>query len=130
MLRIFVSLLLAVSAGSAAAAPLSVKPGESWAFRLADGDPVKAHKVSASAKPAKGEIMVSVRTFLGTMMTALNGTGRGYRFKAELVSAGKVSAARVCTLPASGDPIIEQWSGKPADAVRISRFVPAKGGNC
>jgi len=129
MLRIFVSLLLAVSAGSAAAAPLSVKPGESWAFRLADGDPVKAHKVSASAKPAKGEIVVSVRAFLGTMMTAVNGTGRGYRFKAELVSGGKANAARACTLPASSGPIIEQWAGK-ADAVRISRFVPAKGGNC
>ena len=130
MLRIVIPLLLAVGATSAAAAPLSIKPGESWAFRLSGGEPVKAHKVAASAKPAKGEIMVSVRTFLGTMMTAVNGTGRGWTFKAELVSGGKTSAARACTLPASRDPIIEQWSGKPADAVRISRFVPAKGGNC
>lgn len=129
-LKILLAVSFALSAVSATAAPLTVRPGESWAFRLAHGDPVKAHKVSASAKPAKGEIIVSVRSFLGTMMTAVNGTGRGWTFKAELVSGGKANAARTCTLPASRNPIIEQWSGKTADAVRISRFVPAKGGNC
>jgi hypothetical protein len=33
-------------------------------------------------------------------------------------------------LPASSAPIMEQWQGKKAEAVRISKFVPADGGTC
>ena len=115
---------------TAQAKPLTVKVGESWAFQIKGGDPVKARKVAATAKPAKGEIMVTVKSFLGTMLTAVNGTGRGWSFKAELVSGGKASPARTCTLPASSAPIMEQWQGKAAEAVRISKFVPADGGKC
>lgn len=126
-LILFLSL---ITAAPAHAAPLIVRPGESWAFRLAGGEPVKARKVAADARPAQGEILVSVRAFLGTVLTAVNGTGRGYTFRAELLSGGTASAARSCALPAGRDPIIEQWPGKPADAVRLSRFRPAKSGNC
>ena len=130
-MRLILALLLALAMPTAAtAAPLSIKPGESWVFRIAKNEPVKARKVAATAKPAKGEIMVTVRAFLGTALTAVNATGRGWSFKAELVSGGKISPARSCTLPKSTDPIFEQWPGKPADAVRISRFIPADGGKC
>lgn len=115
---------------TAVATPLSIKPGEAWAFRIARGEPAKAHKVAPDARPAKGEVVVTVKSFLGTMMTAINGTGRGYTFKAEIVSGGKASPARSCTLPANHDPILEQWPGKTADSVRLSRFVPAKDGRC
>jgi hypothetical protein len=124
------ALMLLIAPVAAQARPLTVKVGESWAFQIKAGDPVKARKVAATAKPAQGEIMVTVKSFLGTMLTAVNGTGRGWTFKAELISKGKASPARTCTLPATTTPTMEQWQGKPAQAVRISKFVPADGGNC
>ena len=124
------ALLIAASATAVTAKPLTIKSGESWAFQVAKGEPVKARKVAASAKPANGEIMVTVKSFLGTMLTAVNGTGQGWTFKAELLNGGKASPARTCTLPANAIPTMEQWQGKKADAVRISKFVPANGGNC
>ena len=125
-----VAALLLIAPIAAQAKPLTIKVGESWTFQIKGGEPVKARKVPASAKPGKGEIMVTVKSFLGTMLTAVNATGRGWSFKAELLNAGKASPARTCTLPASGAPIMEQWQGRQAQAVRISKFVPADGGNC
>ena len=122
--------LLLLAPVAAQAKPLTVKVGESWAFQIKSGDPVKARKVASTAKPAKGEIMVTVKSFLGTMLTAVNATGRGWSFRAELINGGKASPARTCTLPASSAPIMEQWQGKQAQAVRLSKFVPADGGNC
>ena len=129
----FKALVFVVALGltsSAQAKALTVKVGESWAFQIKSGDPVKARKVAANAKPAKGEIMVTVKSFLGTMLTAVNATGRGWTFKAELLNGGRASPARTCTLPASTTPTMEQWQGKQAEAVRISKFVPADGGKC
>ena len=124
------AMLLLLAPVAAQAKPLTVKVGESWAFQVKSGNPVKARKVASNAKPARGEIMVTVKSFLGTMLTAVNATGRGWSFTAELVNGGKASPARTCTLPASSAPIMEQWQGKKAEAVRISKFVPADGGNC
>ena len=115
---------------AAHAKPLTVKVGESWAFQIKGGDPVKARKVASAAKPANGEIVVTVKSFLGTMLTATNGTGRGWTFKAELLNGGKANPARTCTLPASTTPTMEQWQGRGTEAVRISKFVPADGGTC
>ena len=129
-MKLVLALLLAAFATTADAKPLTIKLGESWAFRIHQGEPVKARRVAAAAKPARGEIKVTVKAFLGTMLTAVNGTGQGWTFKAELLSGGKASPARTCTLPASTIPTMEQWQGKKADAVRISKFVPAKDGNC
>lgn len=126
----FLALLLLLAPIAAQAKPLTVRMGESWVFQVDKGEPVKARKVASSAKPAKGEIMVSAKSFLGIMLTAVNGTGQGWTFKAELLVGGKASPARTCTLPASRIPTMEQWQGKKADAVRISGFRPAKGGNC
>ena len=124
------ALLIATAAAAAPAKPLTVKMGESWAFQIRKGEPVKPRKVASTAKPAKGEIMVTAKSVLGTMLSAVNATGRGWSFKAELLTGGKASPARTCTLPADTAPILEQWQGKTADAVRISRFVPADGGTC
>jgi hypothetical protein len=122
--------MLLVAPVAAQAKPLTVKVGESWAFQIKGGDPVKARKVADSAQPAKGEIMVTVKSFLGTMLTAVNATGRGWTFKAELANGGKSSPARTCTLPKTTAPTMEQWQGRQAQAVRISKFVPADGGTC
>lgn len=124
------ALLLLLAPVAAPAKPLVIAMNESWVFRLADGEPVKARKVALDTEPGKGEIKVTVKSFLGTMLTAVNGTGRGWTFRAELLNGGKASPARTCTLPASRLPTMEQWQGKKAEAVRISRFRPAKDGNC
>ena len=129
-MRCLLAVLLLIAPVAASAKPLTIRTGESWAFRIKGGDPVKPRKVAATAKPAKGEIMVTVKSFLGIMLTAVNATGRGWTFRAELLDAGKASPARTCTLPATTAPTMEQWQGKKADAVRISTFVPADGGTC
>ena len=121
MTRAFL-LLSALSISTAATAePLTIRMGESWIFSVKDGQPASARKVGASAKPAKGQIMASVRAFLGTSMVVTNNSSVAYTFNAQLLRGGKAAAARSCTLPAGGRPILEQWEQK-ADAVRIGNF--------
>jgi len=105
----------------AQAASVTVKTGETWAFILKNGHPVGAHKVGSSAKPATGQIVVSVRPLMGTTMVVTNNSPVSYTFRAELLQAGKAIAARPCTLPGGARPIFEQWQQK-ADAVRLSEF--------
>ncbi len=113
--------LLLLAAAPAQAASLTVKTGETWAFILKNGHPVGAHKVGGSAKPAKGQIVVSVRPLMGTTMVVTNNSPVAYTFRAELLQAGRAIATRPCTLPANGKPIFEQWQQK-AEAIRLSTF--------
>jgi len=113
--------LLLLAAAPVHAAPLTVKTGETWAFILKNGQPVGAHKVASSAKPARGQIIVSVRALMGTTMIVTNNSPVAYTFRAELLQGGRAVATRPCTLPANGKPIFEQWQEK-ADAVRLSAF--------
>jgi hypothetical protein len=123
-------LALALIAAPALADPLTVPVGENWIFVLDHGQPARAHKVAPSAKPAKGEIKVIVRSLFGTMMTITNNSAQGYTLKAELIGAdGKSVAGRTCTLPPGNQPALESWPQK-AVAVRIGDFKPAKGGRC
>jgi|SRR5580765_6137922 len=123
-------LALALSASSPAAAPLTVPVGENWIFAIDHGQPAHARKVTEKAKPAKGEVKVSIRALFGTMMTITNNSATGYTFKAELVGAdGKAATARTCSLPPGNQPALESWPQK-ATAVRIGDFKPAKGGRC
>ena len=125
-----VALLLLLASSAAAAAPLTVRIGEDWVFTVRDGDPTKPRKVAATAKPAKGQVMVSVRRLFGTSLIATNNSGVAYRFRAELLSGGKAITAKSCSLPADGKPVLEQWPQK-AEAVRIGRFVrAADDGSC
>ena len=123
-------LALALIATGAQAAPLTVPIGETWLFALDHGQPARARKVAPSAKPARGEIKVAVRSLFGTMMTITNNSAQGYTFKAELIGAdGKAVTGRTCTLPAKNQPALESWPQK-AVAVRIGGFKPASGGVC
>ena len=123
-------LALALIATGAQAAPLTVPIGETWLFALDHGQPARARKVAPSAKPARGEIKVAVRSLFGTMMTITNNSAQGYTFKAELIGGdGKSAVARSCTLPPGNQPALESWPQK-AVAVRIGEFKPAKGGRC
>ena len=130
MTRLLLSLALATLPFPAIAAPLTVRTGETWLFRIDHGEPVQAHEVPPAAKPARGEVKVAVRALFGTMMTISNNSAQGYSFKAELIGAdGKALAARACGLPPNNQPALESWPQKAA-AVRIGEFKPAAGGRC
>lgn len=120
-MKILLGALTLALASAAQAAPLTVRAGENWLFTIKDGQPANAHKAEATAKPAKGEVMISVRALFGTSMIATNNSNISYTFNAELVPGKNVAAVRTCTLPAGGKPTLEQWDQK-AEAVRISNF--------
>jgi len=122
--------LLLLAATPAQAAGLTVRTGETWFFNVKDGEPANARLVTASAKIPKGQIKVAVRALGGTSMVVTNNSPIAYTFRAELLSGGKATAARSCTLPANARPTFEQWQEK-AEAVRIGSFKPASAdGRC
>ena len=126
---VFLALALVVTA-PAMAQPLIVHPGETWLFTLDHGQPAHPRKTDGAAKPATGEVKVSVRSLFGTMMTISNNSAQGYTFQAQLVGPdGKAVTARTCTLPPGNQPALENWPQKAA-AVRLSDFRPATGGRC
>ena len=120
-MKILLAAMLLAAASTAHAAPLTVRAGESWLFTVRNGQPANARKTQATAKPAKGELMVTVRALFGTALIATNNSGIGYKFSAELLPARNMTAVRTCVLPAGGKPTLEQWEQKAA-AVRLSNF--------
>jgi len=123
-------LIAATPLGAAAPAGLTVKTGETWQFSLFRGQPVRAHKARPDAKPAPGQIQVTVRSLLGTTMTISSNNPTAFTYRAELIGAEKPVAARSCALPADGRLSFESWPQR-ADAVRLSDFkVAPKGGSC
>ena len=121
---------LALVASPAIAEPLTVHTGETWLFTIDQGEPGRARKVNATAKPASGEVKVSVRSLFGTMMTISSNSPQGYTFQAQLLGAnGAATNVRACGLPPNNQPALESWPQK-AGAVRIFDFKPAKGGRC
>ena len=129
-MKALLALALVTTAVPVSALPLTVKTGETWLFSLDRGNPVRAHKVVADAKPAKGEVKVAVRALFGTTMAISNNSARGYTFRAELIGPdGKAVTAKTCTLPARNQPALESWPQKSV-AVRIGSFKPANGGIC
>jgi hypothetical protein len=132
MSRILLPFVLAASFGASplAAKPLVVGTGESWIFTIERGQPARARRVAPSTKPGKGEVHVSVRSMLGTMMTIASNNPVAYTFRAELLGTKGPGTVRACTLPANGRPALESWP-KAANGVRISDFKPATaGGSC
>ncbi len=123
--------LAAIAASPAAAAPFTIRVGESWAFAIEKGQPVRARKVTPASRPAAGEIKATLSAMAGTTMILTSNSATSYTFVAELVGAplGK-SAKRTCTL-LPRRPTIEYWPVKAA-AVRIGTFkaAPDDGGSC
>jgi hypothetical protein len=129
-MRAMIAALLLATASTAQTAPLTVQMGETWLFTVKDGEPANVKKAAPSAKPAKGQLMVTARALFGTNMIITNNSSIPYTYRAELFVLGEPSGARSCTLPANGQPVLEQWPQK-ADAVRISQFKPAtESGRC
>ena len=130
MLRFALLPLALLAAGPVSGQGLTVKTGETWVFSLAKGQPAKARKVSADTRPAAGQIVVTVRSMMGTTMTITSNNRVAYTYKADLVGAQKVVPTRSCTLPANNRLSFENWPQK-ATAVRLSDFKPAtKDGAC
>jgi hypothetical protein len=120
-MRFLLAAVLLTLASVAQAAPLTVRAGESWLFTIKEGQPAEARKVDQRARPAKGELMVTVRALFGTAMIITNNSAVSYSFNAELVPGRNVAAVKTCTLPADAKPVLEQWDQR-ARAVRISNF--------
>jgi hypothetical protein len=117
--------LLAASPVAAAQSPgLTVKTGETWVFGLSNGQPAKARRANADAKPGAGQIVVTVRSMMGTTMTITGNNPVAYTYKAELIGGEKAVSTRSCTLPAKARMSFENWPQK-AKAVRLSDFKPA-----
>ena len=109
---------------------LTVKTGESLVFSIQNGHPVRAQKVAASAKPKSGQVLVTVRSMMGTTMTIISNNPIAYTYRAELLGADKFAPIRSCTLPANGRLSFENWPQR-ATAIRLSDFKPArKDGSC
>ena len=122
--------LLVATPLSAKTASLTVHTGESWVFSIQGGQPVRARKVDPSVRLLPGQVLVTVRSMMGTTMTISSNNPVGYTYKAELIGAGKPVKDRACTLPAERRVSFEHWP-QVADAVRLSNFQPAPdGGNC
>ena len=130
-MKLLAALLLTVSAAApATAAGLTVRTGESWIFTIVRGQPAGARRVAPTAVPRKGEVQVSVRAMMGTMMTIRSNNPVAYTFRAELLGVTGPGTVRACTLPANDRPALESWP-KAATAVRISDFKPARAdGSC
>ena len=131
-IRLIALALLVAASPVAAAKPagLTVRTGETWQFSLFRGQPVRAHKARPDAKPAPGQIQVTVRSLLGTTMTITSNNPTAFTYRAELIGADKPIAARSCALPPDGRLSFESWP-QTATAVRLSDFkVAPKGGAC
>jgi hypothetical protein len=112
------------------AASLSLQPGESWLFRIDRGKPVAARQVASDAAPARGEVRVSARRLMGTMLTVLNNSPTAYTYRATLVGAdGTTIVAKSCVMPAGNRLAMESWPQASA-VVRLSEFKPTRAANC
>ena len=132
MIRLAILAPLALLAAPVAAQSpgLTVKTGESWMFAISRGQPVRARKVKPTVKPPPGQVVVTLKSMMGTSMSISSNSRQAYTYKAELIGAGKAVPLRSCTLPAGGRVSFEHWPEK-ADAVRISDFkVARKDGSC
>ena len=120
------SLLLA----AALAAGLTVQPGETWLFRVANGRPVEAQRVAATAPPAPGQIKLTARRMMGTTVTLTNNGAVAYTYRATLIAAdGKAIVAKSCVLPTGNRLAMESWP-QVAAQVRVSDFKPTTAANC
>jgi hypothetical protein len=125
-----IGLALLLAGSPAMTKPLTVKAGETWVFSIEGGQPTHTRKVIGNTKPSAGQVVVSVKSMMGTTMTIVSNNRQAYTYKAELVGADKATPIRSCTLPANNRLSFENWPQK-AVAVRLSDFkVATRDGAC
>src|SRR5262245_53922971 len=104
------ALLALLATPVAAQSPgLTIKTGESWMFAISRGQPVRARKVAPTVKPAHGQVLVSLRSMMGTSMSITSNNPLAYTYRAELIGTDKAVPVRSCTLPANGRLSFEHW---------------------
>ncbi|MDF7777584.1 hypothetical protein P1X14_20175 [Sphingomonas sp. AOB5] len=128
-------LLIAPLAAAQDAAPqdqpgLIVRAGESWIFSIKDGQPADPRKVADDAKPAKGELMVTLDIAGATVMTVANNDEGWWNYRAFIVvkPGHKGNRTSTCTLMNGGREAFEQWPEAIA-AIRLADFTPAGDGD-
>jgi hypothetical protein len=134
MTRVIFLWLVLLIASPAIAEPtgLTVRPDETWLFSISRGQPIRARRAKPTAQPGEGQVLVTVRTMLGTAMTITSNNPVAYTYRAELIgtAGGKTVPSRTCTLPADAMVSFEHWP-QQASAVRLSDFRRARrDGSC
>ena len=101
---------------------LFVAQGETWFFKIKDGQPADARKGDGDAKPGTDEIRV---TLDGGMMQVLNGSPVSYNYQAFIArkASDKGKRTSVCTLM-PGITVFESWPGK-LPGIRLINFKEA-----
>lgn len=101
---------------------LFVAQGETWFFKIKDGQPADARKGSADKKPGSDEIRVSLD---GDSMLVLNGSTTAFNYQAFIAKkpSDKGSRTSVCTL-IPGALMHEIWPGK-LPGIRLANFEEA-----
>ena len=125
----FLLLLTLLVTSPSTAKPLTVRMGETWVFKISNGQPAKTRRVEPKVVPGRGEIKVTLQPLMGTTMTVSNNSKYDYAYRATLVLPdGKTGPAKSCAVPANGRLAIEHWPNRVA-AVRLSDFKPAPAGS-
>ena len=101
---------------------LFVKQGETWFFKIKDGQPVDQRQGSEDDKPGSDEIRVSLD---GGNMIVLNGSPVAYNYQAFIAKkpSDKGNRTSVCTL-IPGALMHEIWPGK-LPGIRLTNFTEA-----
>lgn len=101
---------------------LFVKQGETWFFKIKDGQPADARKGDEDDKPSSDEIRVSLD---GGNMIVLNGSSVAYNYQAFIAKKpnDKGNRTSVCTL-LPGVTAFENWPDK-LPGIRLTNFSDA-----
>jgi hypothetical protein len=108
---------------------LLVKMGETWAFQIEKGQPVKVRASKEGDTLAPGEVQVSLSNSTGTLMTVKNNAGTWLNYKAFMTpkEGKKGTPTSVCTVMSQGRMGVEMWP-YAIPAIRITEFIPAAEG--
>lgn len=101
---------------------LFVGQGETWFFKIVDGQPANPRKGGENEKPGSDEIKVSLD---GGNMIVLNGTATPYNYQAFIAKkpSDKGNRTSVCTLM-PGVTVFENWPGS-LPGIRLANFSDA-----
>lgn len=122
-------LALFLQTTSPAAAGVVVHVGETWIFRLKDGQPVGAHKEAPGAGLAEDELMVRLEKQNGTTMIVTNNTKTPLNYHASMNVGDEDRPTSVCTVASNGRMGIENWNPTwPIAAITLSDFTVAEDG--
>ncbi|WP_292996038.1 hypothetical protein [Novosphingobium sp. UBA6272] len=118
-------LLLANPALAREAQPgLFISPGEAWAFKVVNGQPAEARKLSPDDKLAKGEIVASFSED-GSMLRVRNSGDVSFNYQAFISRNPEDKGKRtsVCTL-IPNVAMMESWPGG-LPGLRLTNFSDA-----